>query len=1368
MKIKINLAGSPPDATTFEIRVLRLQDGAKLTEWRAQTPVWEATLTDELSIDIPDTRGGRKAGLAVLLIARGPRGGARLLDHVVKEPGAPWPARHVFDVDITEAGGRDAGADDTGTVGERVDRGAPTAPKDADGTKIRDASTLGDRGVAGDRGKVADAPGRDAPGPNAPGRDAPGPNAPGPNAPGRHAPGRGDVRPPKLTSASDRLRDRMARDKGADRDIAPVLKELLQAKFDRTTAARKVVARRLGRRGMAPGASPAGFVPADENTQERRHDEEAKKLAAFSKLSAKRGGIGTFRPVPSGGAGSADSGSGTPADRIGGVSAFLASIPGGQGSGWISRKPPHRPCKSRKKSAGALGGGDVDEPEAPLPPETSDTAATNNATMTGQMIEAKLREILASPSLADTLASRADADTVRAALERPLASGPADQTAYYDFDTLHIAWQDSWSAALSDLTVNEVTELYEKVVQLVDYTPPEPRENAEVNELEALLADLAGVVTSIGAELVCPAYLADWLGDDTISEVWSAFSVADQEVIVRLKALDDYARDYPFEGEEAKSYERTSEGIKKLIAKKVEIYGLDRVHHEVLQLSGKEGTHTYEVWVDDATSIKVRDTAFSGTLTSDMENVPLILVRDKDYAMGVVQTMVDNAQEAIENGVVTAPLGRAEQIIEELQRRSDAPYQFDVFLPNSVNFGLISRYRQKWQPLAYQAGDLAGTLPLAPGEKRSFTVKRTRTMSQKSTTSQSALTSRNEEFNTQMRSEAEINRRVQQAVNAGANVASQNSVGGQVGLLGNGVSGSTSLNFGGTLSSDTSSDSAAIKKDLSDTTRKMTQEFRDENKVEISTETGSTFESTETREISNPNNEISVTYLFYELQRQYEVSARLNEIIPVVLVAFHVPNPDQITETWLLKHEWIIRKALLDRSFLPVLEVLRTSFTGDEVAVEVLEVQWKTQLSVVAELRRQMGTHTDLRDAARDAVNAAAREASRAMMQGADTGSGGTFGEHAGEALEYAALGLTTGVGGVLAKALFDRKSSDEDDSAAADLTGEALGSERDSARQALDWADLDRAQSEGALREGIGALERATERYLDAVRARLNRRSRIDQLILHVKTNILHYMHAIWRAEHPDQRYFRLYDLKIPWGDDELSFTDLSRQPPPRRGNPAGSIPGLLLDDTLFDTAVEHGSMRPDFGGINVDTAVNRRPLHEVADLDRILGFRGNYAAFRLRESNLITLSLLQDFLHTELGLIDPDADGNLPTSEEALEWAACAWEMAAGDPEKERMISERLVAALDAAVRVSQEVTIPTGELFIEALPGTHPVLEDFKLRHRAADAEKAALDARILEVELLRRAKRLVDGDTTDPDVDRVIQVQGSGANVHVDTD
>jgi hypothetical protein len=113
------------------------------------------------------------------------------------------------------------------------------------------------------------------------------------------------------------------------------------------------------------------------------------------------------------------------------------------------------------------------------------------------------------------------------------------------------------------------------------------------------------------------------------------------------------------------------------------------------------------------------------------------------------------------------------------------------------------------------------------------------------------------------------------------------------------------------------------KRAFREAVRKAADEYKSERKLEI--KQADSFESVEeeTREIANPNNEITVTYLFYELQRRFKVSEQLHRVRPVILVANEVPAPDQIDEGFLVAHEWLIRRALLDESLLPALDHLK-------------------------------------------------------------------------------------------------------------------------------------------------------------------------------------------------------------------------------------------------------------------------------------------------------------------------------------------------------------------------------------------------------------------------------------------------------------
>jgi len=1295
-RIILRSTGTIPADTVFQLRVIAVSQSDKEVDWETRNAAFESEIKLDEPLEVPLQRRQKRQGVAVLLLAKpGEESWRRVAQLLVRSNELP-PETHVFEISDTLFRSE--------SDGDTEPNRAPVKP------------TVEPRLTE--------------------------PESPFPSSFRRRKrePASSQAWLAQNISIAERLTEREQQEERVREKVKPALQTAVDKRLQKRKKAREMAASSLGQRSLDGARRGENFIPIGEAGPERIKRIERERLAELAPLAGDRRGL------------SAPATNDTSLQSIS-PSALLAGVPGATSAGHLRRtRNPLSACINSRKTRAFREEAAGAQQEGSAAGEVEAQAEVSNTTPLS--VEAHLKAIMGAETVEAVLSSRADADAIRANLARPLAAGPADQTAYFDFDILHVAWRDSWTAALSDMTREEVAELYDRVVSLVDYKKPDDS-NAETNELEQLLTDLGEVVAAASAELTTPHDIIGWLGD-RVAHLWSAMSFSDQETLSTLYALSEYAeQDKWLEEDKSEWAEKPNEFLTDIQSE----YGNRLLDWSIT--GSKEGKSEVTYTVLEPNQTRVSGTAFSGLVPKDLEPRTVYDVATLQLAQGAAGDLLDATQLALDNGDVAAPLGRAMALINALQNRVNQPYQFDVFVPDSVNYGIISRYRQKWQPLSYQAGDLSGTLPLAPGETRSFTVKQTRNTTDKSSRSKSALTARNEEFNLLSRSEADIHRRVEQSMSAGARLDSNNSASGKAGFLGNGVTGSTSLNFGGTLSSDTGSDSSTVKKDIAESTRKMAQEFRDEHKVEVSTEETRGIETSQVREISNPNGEISVTYLFYELQRRFEVSSRLQEIIPVILVAFRVPNPDRIDEAWVLKYEWIIRRALLDLKFLPVLENLRTSFAGDEVAVEILEAQWKTQLAVVSELRRQMGAHTDLRDYARDAVLAAAQEIKTATPS---ESGGGNIEDNLGEALEYAALGVTTGVGGVLAKMLFDPRKKDDDGGSTTDLTGEALGSERDSARQALDWADLDRAQSESALREGIAALERATERYLSAVRNRLDRRTMIDQLLLHIKTNIMHYMQAIWRAENPDQRYLRLYDVKVPWGDDALGFSKKAN------GEPGAQIEPGALEKLFPQGPAGQGSTKKDYLTLDIDKDIlgaplNRRALHEVADLDQILGFRGNYAIFRLKEANLISTYMIQDFLDTELGLVDPDIEGEIPTAEEALDLARCAWEKAGEDEQKQHEIGEWLVEALEAASKVSQEVTVPTGELFIESLPGSHPVLEDFKLQHRAADAHKAAIDAKLMEIEMLRRAKRVLDGDTSDPEIDKIIQIQG-GANINID--
>ncbi len=259
--------------------------------------------------------------------------------------------------------------------------------------------------------------------------------------------------------------------------------------------------------------------------------------------------------------------------------------------------------------------------------------------------------------------------------------------------------------------------------------------------------------------------------------------------------------------------------------------------------------------------------------------------------------------------------------------RLKEPYSFDVFAAycdeRSVNFGLMVTYRQRWEPVAYQAGQLVKTVTLAPREERAFATKRL--------TKTSTATVRGRQTEAQRHFEStETTRDVADIVEA-----AKSSLGFQYeGKTSGSLPGIGSVDSTWTVSRNSEQSSQETRQAFREAVRKAAQDSKETQKLEVTTteSTESSFE--ESGKLVNPNDEIPVTYLFYELQRRYRVSERIHKFTPVILVAQEVPAPNEITRAWFLQYDWILAKNLLDESFRPALQYLAMEAAGAETKLD--------------------------------------------------------------------------------------------------------------------------------------------------------------------------------------------------------------------------------------------------------------------------------------------------------------------------------------------------------------------------------------------------------------------------------------------------
>jgi hypothetical protein len=181
----------------------------------------------------------------------------------------------------------------------------------------------------------------------------------------------------------------------------------------------------------------------------------------------------------------------------------------------------------------------------------------------------------------------------------------------------------------------------------------------------------------------------------------------------------------------------------------------------------------------------------------------------------------------------------------------------------------------------------------------------------------------------------------------------------------------------------------------------------------------------------------------------------------------------------------------------------------------------------------------------------------------------------------------------------------------------------------------------------------------------------------------------------------------------------------------------------------------------------ITRKKLSEVADLDNVLAYKGNYIVFPLKANNYITLHMMQDYLEVgdELLIRDPDDYGDF-TVDELRELATCVNQNAPDTFNNLRNdFRQMLIDRLTSSRSESDTVIVPSSSLYIECLVGTHPLLEDFKLIHRALDVKKVQAEVRHAELENIRLAARALEGEREDPDIEKKIVIEADGSGITV---
>ncbi len=675
-------------------------------------------------------------------------------------------------------------------------------------------------------------------------------------------------------------------------------------------------------------------------------------------------------------------------------------------------------------------------------------------------------------------------------------------------------------------------------------------------------------------------------------------------------------------------------------------------------------------------------------------------------------------------GSASPQLRRVGQLALDLSRRLAEPYSFKYFAPGSINYGILLTYRQSWTPLSYQVGRLAETVPLAPGETRTLKITRTVRRTAKRSSREKSNLQRLSESSSISRTEIEAMEKTALAMSNQTGAQAQFNIG--IGSIG----GTTQFNV------NQSREAQSIHKSFAEIARKASQEVRREVEVQFDEETVEEAVSETTRTFRNTNDELTVTYLLYELERRYRVSSHIQAVQPVILVALDMPAPIEINDAWLLEHAWVIRSVLLDPAFEEALDLLEDNRSQDQAELALLKANY--------DAARAVHSRAELEFERLSQQARSRRESIVSLMQGEDIAKAGEASDEQRVAAAIFSGGLTE---------LFGGGQSNTDD---------ILRAKREAVEKSLEYLEAELAAAADARDQAIAVLNSATEKYSAALAAKAMADQKLLQLRLHVRANIFHYMHAIWRHRDHDDLFFSLYDLEVPFLEPMSGQCRLRK---PTDDELDQEVPGVVIDGELYMVDIHPATAVPDYDDLP------KRRLIEIADVDRPLGFKGNYVIFPLKKSSLLTDYMTVGYLDGYFGVRDPALDASYSASD-LLEYAKSVWnDPVVGLTDEQRSQLASLI--LRAGMRnpgYESEIVLPTGQIFMEALKGDQALLEDFKLAHRGMDVLKAEEEVRQARIDSLRRAQRigLAEPQLEDPDIERMTLISGARPGVVIDAD
>ena len=263
-----------------------------------------------------------------------------------------------------------------------------------------------------------------------------------------------------------------------------------------------------------------------------------------------------------------------------------------------------------------------------------------------------------------------------------------------------------------------------------------------------------------------------------------------------------------------------------------------------------------------------------------------------------------------------AALATVNGVLSWSQRGAEGPaadYPFTPFPTGKMLYGLRVIHRQTWRPLGYARGELVRTVPLGPKEIRRVSSKIVTRSKTTSTQEEATSQERTSDTASTTKDSSDVVSEASSKLNRHAEAE---------------VSGGVPLVFSAKISAGISDEQAASDKTskarLNETMEKTASRMKRDTKVTVSTEGETTFEESTAIELTNPNDEVAVTYLYHRLQQPFWVATEIAEVHSVVLVPEPLPDWSEVTESWIRRYGDVIAAVLLDPTYAAILASIRS------------------------------------------------------------------------------------------------------------------------------------------------------------------------------------------------------------------------------------------------------------------------------------------------------------------------------------------------------------------------------------------------------------------------------------------------------------